>query len=93
MKFLINNNLIINRTKFNFNSSYWQELSFKQYESSSDGGLTTTPVRFITGSRESLTRIIPSSPRLSRDRIPPRSPPGSTEKFVAANLPYSSLQR
>ncbi|XP_048504784.1 1-phosphatidylinositol 4,5-bisphosphate phosphodiesterase epsilon-1-like isoform X2 [Athalia rosae] len=71
-----------------------KELSFKQYDSSSsDGGLTTAPLRHIAGSRESLTRIIPVSPRSSRERMPPRSPPGSAERIVTSNLPYSSLQR
>ncbi|XP_015590026.1 1-phosphatidylinositol 4,5-bisphosphate phosphodiesterase epsilon-1 isoform X2 [Cephus cinctus] len=70
-----------------------KELSFKQYDSSSsDGGLTTAPIRHITGSRESLTRIIPASPRSSRERATPRSPPGSAERIVTPNLPYSSLQ-
>ncbi|XP_043274277.1 1-phosphatidylinositol 4,5-bisphosphate phosphodiesterase epsilon-1-like isoform X2 [Venturia canescens] len=70
-----------------------KELSFKQYDSSpSDGGLTSAPLRHITGSRESLTRIVPASPRASRDRIPPRSPPGSAERFLSSSLPYSSLQ-
>lgn len=70
-----------------------QELSLKQYDSSSsDGGITTAPLRHIAGSRESLTRIAPTSPRSSRDRIPPRSPPGSAER-ISSSLPYSSLQR
>ncbi|XP_074103841.1 1-phosphatidylinositol 4,5-bisphosphate phosphodiesterase epsilon-1 isoform X1 [Cotesia typhae] len=69
-----------------------KELSLKQYDSSSsDGGITTAPLRHIAGSRESLTRIAPTSPRSSRDRIPPRSPPGSAER-ISSSLPYSSLQ-
>ncbi|XP_034937622.1 1-phosphatidylinositol 4,5-bisphosphate phosphodiesterase epsilon-1-like [Chelonus insularis] len=68
-----------------------KELSLKQYDSSSsDGGIGTAPLRH--GSRESLTRIVPTSPRSSRDRIPPRSPPGSAERMFSASLPYSSLQ-
>ncbi|XP_043491722.1 1-phosphatidylinositol 4,5-bisphosphate phosphodiesterase epsilon-1-like isoform X2 [Polistes fuscatus] len=76
----------------------FQEISFKQYDSSSsDGGLSGglsagAPFRHITGSRESLTRIIPASPRASRDRVISRSPPGSAERIVTSNLPYSSLQ-
>ncbi|CAK9829884.1 1-phosphatidylinositol 4,5-bisphosphate phosphodiesterase epsilon-1 [Anthophora retusa] len=69
-----------------------KDLSLKQYESSSDGGLSATPFRHITGSRESLTRIIPASPRSTRDRVPPRSPPGSAERIITSNLPYSSFQ-
>ncbi|XP_076173797.1 1-phosphatidylinositol 4,5-bisphosphate phosphodiesterase epsilon-1 isoform X3 [Ptiloglossa arizonensis] len=40
----------------------------------------------ITGSRESLTKIIPASPRSSRDRVPPRSPPSSGERIISSNL-------
>ncbi|CAD1469912.1 unnamed protein product, partial [Heterotrigona itama] len=70
-----------------------KDLSLKQYDSSSsDGGLSTVPSRHMTGSRESLTRIIPASPRSSRDRVPPRSPPGSAERIISSNLPYSSFQ-
>ncbi|XP_028982288.1 1-phosphatidylinositol 4,5-bisphosphate phosphodiesterase epsilon-1 [Diachasma alloeum] len=70
-----------------------KELSFKQYDSAaSEGGLTAAPLRHLTGSRESLTRIIPASPRSSRDRVPPRSPPGTGERIVSSSLPYSSLQ-
>ncbi|KOC71351.1 1-phosphatidylinositol 4,5-bisphosphate phosphodiesterase epsilon-1 [Habropoda laboriosa] len=70
-----------------------KDLSLKQYESSSsDGVLSAAPFRHITGSRESLTRIIPASPRSSRDRVPPRSPPGSAERIITSNLPYSSFQ-
>ncbi|XP_076374836.1 1-phosphatidylinositol 4,5-bisphosphate phosphodiesterase epsilon-1 isoform X2 [Megalopta genalis] len=69
-----------------------KDLSLKQYEtSSSDGGLSATPLRQITGSRESLTRIIPASPRSSRDRILPRSPPGSAQRIITSNLPYSGF--
>ncbi|XP_066603951.1 1-phosphatidylinositol 4,5-bisphosphate phosphodiesterase epsilon-1-like isoform X2 [Prorops nasuta] len=71
-----------------------KELSVKQFDtSSSDGVLSMTPLRHITGSRESLTRVLPASPRSSRDRIPPRSPSGSAERIVSSSLPYSSLQR
>ncbi|XP_063976762.1 1-phosphatidylinositol 4,5-bisphosphate phosphodiesterase epsilon-1-like isoform X4 [Diachasmimorpha longicaudata] len=70
-----------------------KELSFKQYDSSSESGLTAAPLRHLTGSRESLTRIMPASPRSSRDRVPPRSPPGTGERIVSSSLPYSSLQR
>ncbi|XP_043265479.1 1-phosphatidylinositol 4,5-bisphosphate phosphodiesterase epsilon-1-like isoform X2 [Colletes gigas] len=70
-----------------------KDLSLKQYDSSSsDGGLSAAPLRQITGSRESLTKIIPASPRSSRDRVPPRSPPGSAERIISSNLPYSSFQ-
>uniref|UniRef100_UPI001478712C 1-phosphatidylinositol 4,5-bisphosphate phosphodiesterase epsilon-1-like n=1 Tax=Osmia lignaria TaxID=473952 RepID=UPI001478712C len=69
-----------------------QDLSLKYDSSFSDGGLSTAPLRHITGSRESLTRIIPASPRCSRDRVPPRSPPGSAERIISSNLPYSSFQ-
>ncbi|XP_076227082.1 1-phosphatidylinositol 4,5-bisphosphate phosphodiesterase epsilon-1 [Nomia melanderi] len=69
-----------------------KDLSLKQYEtSSSDSGLSATPLRQITGSRESLTRIIPASPRSSRDRILPRSPPGSYQRTITSNLPYSGF--
>ncbi|KAJ8673907.1 hypothetical protein QAD02_005169, partial [Eretmocerus hayati] len=66
-----------------------KELSLKQYEAV-DGSLMATHLRQIQGSRESLTKIMPASPRASKDRIPPRSPPGSTERSM--NLPYASLQ-
>ncbi|XP_020282205.1 1-phosphatidylinositol 4,5-bisphosphate phosphodiesterase epsilon-1-like [Pseudomyrmex gracilis] len=70
-----------------------KDLSLKQYESSSsDGGLCSTPLRHITGSRESLTRILPASPKANRDRIPPRSPLGSADHIVTSNLPYSAFQ-
>ncbi|XP_011137962.1 1-phosphatidylinositol 4,5-bisphosphate phosphodiesterase epsilon-1 [Harpegnathos saltator] len=65
-----------------------KDLSQKQYDSSD--GLAS--LRHIAGSRESLTRIIPVSPRASRDRIPPRSPPGSAERIISSNLPYSTFQ-
>ena len=68
-------------------------MSFKQYDSSADGGLSMTPLHYITGSRESLTKVVPASPRSGRERIPSRSPPGSAERIVTSNLPYSSLQR
>ncbi|XP_071630783.1 LOW QUALITY PROTEIN: 1-phosphatidylinositol 4,5-bisphosphate phosphodiesterase epsilon-1-like [Temnothorax longispinosus] len=69
-----------------------KELSVKQHDTStSDGGLCATPRRHITGSRESLTRILPASPRANRERIPPRSPPpGSGDRL--SNLPYSAFQ-
>ncbi|XP_072761213.1 1-phosphatidylinositol 4,5-bisphosphate phosphodiesterase epsilon-1 isoform X2 [Anoplolepis gracilipes] len=68
-----------------------KDLCLKQYDSStSDGSLSTTPLRHGTGSRESLIRILPASPRASRDRIPPRSPPGSADRIVAS-LPYSTF--
>ncbi|XP_076389293.1 1-phosphatidylinositol 4,5-bisphosphate phosphodiesterase epsilon-1 isoform X2 [Megachile rotundata] len=70
-----------------------KDLSLKYDSSFTDGGLSTAPLRHITGSRESLTRIIPTSPRCSRDRVPPRSPPGCAERIISSNLPYSSFQR
>ncbi|XP_076673578.1 1-phosphatidylinositol 4,5-bisphosphate phosphodiesterase epsilon-1 isoform X1 [Andrena cerasifolii] len=71
-----------------------KDLSLKQYDSSSsDGGLSAAPHRHITGSRESLTRIMPASPRSSRDRVPPRSPTGPAERIITSNLPYFSFQR
>ncbi|XP_015189292.1 PREDICTED: 1-phosphatidylinositol 4,5-bisphosphate phosphodiesterase epsilon-1-like [Polistes dominula] len=70
-----------------------KDISFKQYDSSSsDGSLSAAPFRHMTGSRESLTRLIPASPRTNRDRVTSRSPPGSAERIVTSNLPYSSLQ-
>ncbi|XP_054003483.1 1-phosphatidylinositol 4,5-bisphosphate phosphodiesterase epsilon-1-like isoform X2 [Hylaeus anthracinus] len=70
-----------------------KDLSLKQYDSSSsDGALSAAPLRQITGSRESLTKIIPASPRSSRDRVPPRSPPATAERILSSNLPYSSFQ-
>lgn len=68
-------------------------MSLKQYDSSSSDGGLSTPPRHITGSRESLTKFIPPSPRTNRDRIPPRSPPGSADRIVTSNLPYSTFQR
>lgn len=68
-----------------------KDLSIKYDSSTSDGGLCATPLRHITGSRESLTRILPASPRASRDRIPPRSPPGVGDR-ITSNLPYSAFQ-
>ncbi|XP_051171647.1 1-phosphatidylinositol 4,5-bisphosphate phosphodiesterase epsilon-1-like isoform X1 [Leptopilina boulardi] len=70
-----------------------KDLSFRHYDSSADGGLSMAPLHYITGSRESLTKVVPASPRTGRDRIPSRSPPGSAERIVTSNLPYSSLQR
>lgn len=70
-----------------------QDLSLKQYDSSSsDGGVSTSP-RHVTGSRESLAKFIPPSPRANRDRIPPRSPSSIADRIVTSNLPYSALQR
>ncbi|XP_053978148.1 1-phosphatidylinositol 4,5-bisphosphate phosphodiesterase epsilon-1-like isoform X2 [Hylaeus volcanicus] len=70
-----------------------KDLSLKQYDSSSsDGALSAAPLRQITGSRESLTKIIPASPRSSRDRVPPRSPSATAERILSSNLPYSSFQ-
>lgn len=73
-----------------------KDVSFKQCESSSsDGGLSATPRKYLHGSRDSLSKIIPTSPRSNKDRSQPRSPPtgsvGSVERL--AILPHASIQR
>ncbi|XP_014229016.1 1-phosphatidylinositol 4,5-bisphosphate phosphodiesterase epsilon-1-like [Trichogramma pretiosum] len=71
-----------------------KDLSFKQYDATSSDSVLAHPRHNIQGSRESLTKIMPASPRSTAKEYlqrgaAPRSPPGSDR---VVSLPYASLQ-